>query len=492
MKRAVKLGCLFLSALAPFTRADINTDIDAVLHDKLLARASVGIEMVRIGQDKAPGKEIYQSESRAPLTPASNLKLATTSAALDALGADFKFRTALYLHGDDLVLIGDGDPSFGDAEYLKRVGWRSTQVYETWAAQLKKMGVASIRNILVDDSVFEENTLHPRWPGNQIDHWYVAEVGGLNFNINCVDFLIDASAPGRVRYSISPNTHYLSVENTCVAGGNVVQLGRKHGTNEVVLRGEATAAVPGPFQQTVHDPSMYAGAVLADTVAASGVQMTGSVQRNRTIHTQRQRNADWKVIGIHETPIAVTLARANKDSINLYAECLAKRVGHEMANGEPGSWENGAAAVGTFLKKAGAGASEFKLDDGSGLSKQNHISPHALVRVLEYDFASKNRDAFMASLSVAGVDGTLEDRFRQTPDLKRRVIGKSGFVEGVSCLSGYLRGRDNQLYAFSIMMNGIPYKSNTLAKSLQERIVRALDVHTSTVSARSETSRADR
>jgi D-alanyl-D-alanine carboxypeptidase/D-alanyl-D-alanine-endopeptidase (penicillin-binding protein 4) len=112
--------------------------------------------------------------------------------------------------------------------------------------------------------------------------------------------------------------------------------------------------------------------------------------------------------------------------------------------------------------------------------------------VLDYNFTSKNRDAFMASLSVAGVDGTLEDRFRGTPDMKRRVIGKSGFVEGVSCLSGYMRGRDNQLYAFSIMMNGIPYKSNTLAKALQERIVRALDVHTtSAVTARSETSRAD-
>jgi len=112
------------------------------------------------------------------------------------------------------------------------------------------------------------------------------------------------------------------------------------------------------------------------------------------------------------------------------------------------------------------------------------ISPHALVRVLQFNYGSPNRDAFLSSLSVVGVDGTLEDRFRQTPDLKRRVMGKSGFVEGVSCLTGYLKTRDNQLYAFSIMMNGIPYKSNTLAKSLQEKIVRALDTHTSSIAAR--------
>lgn len=482
MKLAVKLGCLFLPFLSAIGHADLRSDIDAVLADKLLQRASVGISMWRLDQPGAKATEVYQHQSHTPLTPASNLKLATTSAALDRLGSDFKFRTLLYLHGSDVVLIGDGDPSFGDAEYLKKVGWKSTQVYETWAAQLKKMNVSEVHNVVVDDSVFDQDTLHARWPVNQIDHWYVAEVGGLNFNINCIDFLIDASQPGRVRYSTNPSTRYLTVENTCVAGANALQLGRKPGTNEIVMRGTASPAVPGPFQETVHDPAMYAGAVLADTLEAAGVHVTGSVTRNRTIHTQRQRNADWKVVGAHETPLAVVLARANKDSINLYAEALAKRLGNAVSQ-EPGSWQNGTAAVGAFLRRAGAAPAEFKLDDGSGLSKQNAISPHALVQVLQYDFASKNHDTFVASLSVAGVDGTLEERFRPTPDLRRRVIGKSGFVEGVSCLTGYLRARDNQWYAFSVMMNGIPYKSNTLAKSLQEKIVRALDVHTATAAA---------
>ena len=121
MKQVVKLGCLFLLAFGPVCHADLASDIEAVLHDKLLARAAVGIEMARIGD----GREIYEHASRTPLTPASNLKLATTSTALDKLGSDFKFRTGLYLHDGDLVLIGDGDPSFGDTEYLKRVGWRA-------------------------------------------------------------------------------------------------------------------------------------------------------------------------------------------------------------------------------------------------------------------------------------------------------------------------------------------------------------------------------
>ncbi|HSZ59058.1 MAG TPA: D-alanyl-D-alanine carboxypeptidase/D-alanyl-D-alanine-endopeptidase [Tepidisphaeraceae bacterium] len=484
MKLAVQLGCILFAAVAATCRADLASDVNLVLQDKLLQRASVGIEMVRLGGADGQAAEVYQHNARAALTPASNLKLATTSAAIDHLGADFKFRTVLYLHDGELVLVGDGDPSFGDAEYLKRVGWKPTTVYESWADRLRKLNIASVRNIIVDDSVFDENFMHPHWPTNQIDHWYVAELGGLNFNINCIDFLIDASVPGRVQFSTNPRTDYVKVDNSCVAGANAVQLGRKLGTNEIILRGEASRAVPGPFQETIHDPPLYAGTVLADTFESLGIHVTGSVQRNRTMRQQKLKGtaAAWKVVGIHETPLAVALARANKDSINLYAECLCKRLGHEVSE-QPGSWENGTAAVGEFLKRVGAGATEFHLDDGSGLSKQNLISPHALARVLEYDFNSKNHDAFLASLSVSGVDGTLEERFRGT-DLRRRVIGKSGFVEGVSCLSGLLHARDGQWYAFSIMMNGIPYKSNTLAKTLQEKIVRALDAHTSTASAR--------
>jgi D-alanyl-D-alanine carboxypeptidase len=95
-----------------------------------------------------------------------------------------------------------------------------------------------------------------------------------------------------------------------------------------------------------------------------------------------------------------------------------------------------------------------------------------------YEYYGKNREAYIASLSVAGVDGTLEDRFKGS-DLRRRVFGKSGFVEGVSAVTGYLQARDGQWYAFSIMCNGIPRQSNGEVKLLQERIVKAIDAEVS-------------
>jgi D-alanyl-D-alanine carboxypeptidase/D-alanyl-D-alanine-endopeptidase (penicillin-binding protein 4) len=233
---------------------------------------------------------------------------------------------------------------------------------------------------------------------------------------------------------------------------------------------------------TIHDPALFATTVLAETLKANGITMTGKVARDRTARAELAKlvagketanPTDWQPIAAHETPLSQVLARANKDSMNLYAECLCKRLGFAVS-GQSGSWENGTAAVGAFLKKTGVPEAEFSLDDGCGLSKQNHISPNAMVHVLMYDYFSGNRQAFFSSLSVAGSDGTLEARFTKG-DLKGRVFGKSGFVKGVSSLSGYLEGHDGNWYAFSILMNGIPELSNSAIKPLQEAIVRAVD-----------------
>jgi D-alanyl-D-alanine carboxypeptidase/D-alanyl-D-alanine-endopeptidase (penicillin-binding protein 4) len=131
-------------------------------------------------------------------------------------------------------------------------------------------------------------------------------------------------------------------------------------------------------------------------------------------------------------------------------------------------------SAGAFLRGLGVGAQEFNLDDGCGLSKQDQISPAVMTAVLTHDYFSKDSKGYLATLSVAGADGTLQDRFRDS-DLRGRVIGKSGFVNGVSCLSGFLTGRDGRTYVFSILINGIPDLSNSLVKVLEEKIVHAVD-----------------
>ncbi len=482
MKRVSCLVCVLIALLPLAGRADLASDIRPVLEDKLLRRATVGIEVTRLGKSSESSDIVYKLNAAQRFIPASNLKMVTTSAALDRLGPDFKFRTLLMYGDGDLVLIGDGDPSLGDAEMLKKLGWRSTTVFENWAASLKQHNVSSVRKVIVDDSVFDQTFVHPRWPAEQQHKRYVAGVGGVSFNANCIDFFIRITTPGAlVGYAMDPPTRFVDVRNSCITGReNAIWLSRELGGNTLVLRGEALASSQAPVSVTVHDPSLFAATVLAETLSANGVQVSGGAARDRSIREAREKAGaagagKWKLLAAHETKLPAVLARANKDSMNLYAESLCKRLAFARTH-QSGSWEDGTKAVGDFLKQIGVPESQFNLDDGSGLSKENGISPHAMSSVLSYDYFGKNRETFIGSLSVAGVDGTLEERFKGS-DLRQRVIGKSGFVEGVSSLSGYLKARDGQMYVFSILMNGIPKLSNSGVKALQERIVRAIDNH---------------
>ena len=267
-------------------RADLSGEIDAIVGDKLLSRADVGIDIVRLGDGGAV--PIYQLNPTAPLVPASNLKVVTTSAALEKLGADFKFRTLLALHDGNLVLIGDGDPTLGDAELLKKVGWDVDTVFKAWAPALVKRQITSIKNLLVDDSVFDMQFLHPSWPADQVQKHYDAEIAGLNLNANCIDFYVRPISIGQtVEFSTDPTTEYVTITNTCVGGNeNAVWLSRQPGTNDLVLRGHARESNVLPISVTIHDPPMYAGTVLAETLRSAGISVTGSVQRDRT---QRSR-----------------------------------------------------------------------------------------------------------------------------------------------------------------------------------------------------------
>ena len=469
--------CLLTPLLAPpVARADVAADVQQVLDDKVLRKSVVGVDVVRLGEKAGQDVPVFAHNAELPLIPASNLKLITTAAALERFGQGFKFTTELRLTPEgDLVLIGDGDPAMGDAEYLKKVGWKSTTLFEMWAVQLReKQGVRSVRNVIVDDSVFDGQTLHPRWPPDQIQKRYVSEVGGLNFNANCVDFQIGVVAPGQlVQYSLDPPTNYITVRNNCVAGkDNAIWLSREAASNDIILKGESRGTKE-PVSVTVHDPSLYAATVFAETLAAHGVRRDGEIRRDNTFRGDIRGN----VVAVHETPIGTVLARANKDSMNLYAEALCKRLGAH-ASGASGSWANGTVALAEFVRSVGVPDNQFHFDDGCGLSKENVISPRAITAVLAHEYHGRNRDQFLVSLSITGVDGTLEDRFRGS-DLRGRVIGKSGYVSGVRSLSGYLKAKDGQQYAFSILMNKVP--DDATVKVLQEKIVKAVDAHASAV-----------
>jgi serine-type D-Ala-D-Ala carboxypeptidase/endopeptidase (penicillin-binding protein 4) len=453
-------------------RAGVKESIDAVVGESYLKNVEVGIKLVKLGETTDADQVLYERHADLPLTPASNLKLVTTSAALDTLGADFVFRTLLVQKGNTLALIGDGDPTLGDAELLRKVDWKSTTLFEKWAEALKARGLTKADQLLYDDSIFDQTYQHPNWPADQIHKRYVAGVAGLNFNANCLDFYLQTRGGGEVvDYRIDPPTVDIPIRNTCVQGPkNAVWLSRAAGSDEIILRGQTPASNVEPISVTINNPPRFTADAFTGAFAAAGIEISGRPTRDPTI---RQSARDWAVLAVHETPIKQVLTRANKDSMNVYAESLFKRVGAN-ATGEPGSWENGSAAIGKYLVSLGIAENQFTLDEGSGLSRKNLVSPDLIITLLRHQFHGKNRDLYLSTLAVGGVDGTLENRFDNTP-LKNRVHAKSGFIDGVSSLSGYAQSTSGQWYAFSILFNGIGKGTNATAKKMQERIVMSIE-----------------
>src|SRR5688500_11076638 len=194
MKRLVAPPLLTIFALLAATlalpssaRADLGDDVRKAIRNKAVKSDKVGVEIVRLGNPDrlaegdgdglGAAESIFSHNATTPLIPASNLKVVTTAAALELLGRDFRFRTALAVRGEDVAIVGDGDPTLGDAEMLRKLGWNVDTVFRNWADVLRKRGITTVRNVYVDDSVFDEVFVHPNWPVDQLHKRYVAQVG---------------------------------------------------------------------------------------------------------------------------------------------------------------------------------------------------------------------------------------------------------------------------------------------------------------------------
>jgi D-alanyl-D-alanine carboxypeptidase/D-alanyl-D-alanine-endopeptidase (penicillin-binding protein 4) len=466
---------LAVASVGHLALADLSGQIHQVLQDRLLAKAKVGVEIVRLGDKPDACQIIYEQNAAVPLAPASNMKLLTTAAALHSLRPEFRFTTSLMRHGNDLIIWGDGDPTLGDRQLMEEIGWPQTYVYDQWIEELKKLNITSVNNVIVYDGIFDNQFLHPRWTKHQFEP-SGAEVAGLNFGANVLDIVVRETR-GPAAWSLKPPCTYARVvSNTCMPGSQNVLLGRTADTNDITLRG--TVSKVCEVAVTVHDPAMYAGTMFADMIKATGVNVAGSVQRDLNVRQAyestkpEERAREWQVLCQFQTPLSRVLTRCNKESENMYAEALCKRMGAAFSP-QGGSWAGGTSITAAFLKQLGVPDDQFKLDDGCGLSRDNRVTTNAMARVLMHYYYSPDKELFISTLPIGGVDGTLHKRFSDS--LKGRVFAKTGFIANVSALSGYIHAHSDKWYAFSILMNGIPDLSNSSIKPLQEKILKALD-----------------
>lgn len=407
--------------------------------------------------DADTGAELVSIKPDAVLIPASNMKLITSAAALSTLGPKFAFTTKLQRVGNDLVVIGDGDPGFGDPELLKNLdlgddpnaSTRVDALINHWCAAVKRTGRTKFDTIIVDDRVFDDERVHPQWPRNQLHKWYCAQVAAININDNCLDVYARPGKKGaRPAIWFAPADAPVEIDNTAKSGTpNAFWLSRRLGTNRLVVRGTLPHTIREPVNVTIDDPPTFFARTLQRRLRGMGV----------TVADVRRANIDEvfenaELLAMVQTTLPSVVHRCNTDSQNLFAEAMFKRMGHRVS-GRPGSWANGSAAVRMFLSRAlGTGAAGAVIDDGSGMSRGNRVSPRLLTRLLIHMADDEKLGSmYRESLARPGQDGTLRRRFANVK-LTGDIYAKSGYLNGVIALSGYLVHEDRTV-VFSIIAN---------------------------------------
>lgn len=468
---------LFLLVPAGASAQTLERDLHDAFAALKLGEARVAYQVI----DAETEEILADHNSRLALIPASNMKLLTTGCALDILGPGFEFKTELILEGDRLWIRGSGDPALFDPELLSRMTPSRTvgELVDALAGEVARAGAGTLREIVVDDRVFDRTRVHPTWPANQLNRWYCAEVGGVNFHANILHVFVKpgaGSGPPQVR--TQPEAPWIELKNqakTVATGQNSVWLAREALANRFTLFGNVRFASQEPIDVTVHDPGMFFGRLMAERLAAAGVGVAdGAV---RLADPDERPGARARTVGIVTTPLREVVRRCNTDSHNLYAEALFKRIAFEVT-GQSGSWDSGATVMRMALSEhlGPSFVSSTQIADGSGMSRENKVSPatiaHFLARMQSHPEVGV---LFVESLAEPGA-GTLDDRFRDAR-LTHVVRAKTGYISGVRAISGFVTDpATGRRLAFSILMNdvtGDPAAGN--ARKLQEQAVIVID-----------------
>lgn len=418
--------------------------------------------------DLRSGETLFAWNADTPLIPASSHKVFAMAVALVELGPAFHFETVLATRGDRLIVIGDGDPGFGDPRLCKNRDEAVTAELERWALAIKASGDATgFSGLVIDESIFDNLALHTSWEQDDLGKWYAAPVGGLNFNDNCLDITV-SPAPQTgdpVLVQVQPPNGLAQILNRCKTGGKGNPLlHHAPGTVEYKITGRCSKR--WPFGSVAFpDPGLLFAGAFRSVLDENEITIGDDIRRERFRLPDGRLPESLHVIARHRTPIADVLSRAGKNSQNLFAECLLKRTGFAWSKrtGSPipvGSWASGTQAVTAMMRSAGVDTTGFTVADGSGLSRENTCTARQQASLLAWAINSTWGHLLHDNLSVAGVDGSLRKRLRDAPG---RVFAKTGTMTGVRSLAGYVDDDRGPRYAFAITFNGYrgpstPYK----------------------------------
>ena len=420
----------------------LRNDINAILSDTLFIPVHASIKVVSLDS----GNVLYEHESNALMNPASNIKLVTSGAALSVLDTGYQFKTSVFVdtnttEGDiaqNIYLKGFGDPDLASSDL------------DSLAVAVHRSGINTIaRNIIVDDSFFDDNYWGDGWAWDDESDPDAPYIDALSVNKNCIRVIVTTDSD-HSSVSLEPNTDFVTVVNQATIVLDSIRMPLKirrlsfNNTNTIIVQGDIFRYSRITQDIALRRPAFYTGALFKESLRRASIFVWGDIVSGVVPN-------DIQEIAQHVQPIGSMLCTMNKQSDNLSAENTLKVIG-ALHNTIPGSAKNGVFIEKIFLSGLGMDTMKFSIVDGSGVSRYNLLSADQLVQFLT---AMKKQPRmfpmFYNSLPIAGVDGTLAHRMMYSP-AAGNLHAKTGTLNGASCLSGYVQTRDGEMLAFSMMM----------------------------------------
>lgn len=479
-------GLLVAVALSLSACASSGGGVDAPSAISMLEDTGLGGTRWGLLVVTADGETVAEVHADDRFIPASNTKIfitATAFARLDGLDAPGSDGTSVRLEPDgdgafDVVLVGAGDPLLGDGPTC----------VETCLAELADAVAARIRrvdDVVGDDRLFPDERWGPGWSWDDMQTSFGAAVSALTVNDNVV--LLEAAAGEAVGQPVQAiwraGDDLLVLRNeavTAVSDDIGLRLERQPGSNVVRLYGRmAVGSAAVTLRIGIDDPAETAALRFRRLLEQRGVAVEGEVRARhrplalsddpagRTGPPERVAGEGVEIARLARRPLDFSLQRIGKNSQNLHAELMLRRLGL-MEGG--GSRADGLALVEAELAEAGVPRAAFDLHDGSGMSVYNRVSPRATADFLHWTMTQPWGETWRSILPVGGRDGTLARRFVGTP-LEGRIFAKTGSLNGVNALAGFLTAASGRTLVFAIYANDRPSTAGSAAEVMDRMLV---------------------